>query len=231
MQRARPRLGAGARAHRRARCSSPAACRRATSPWSARVGVTAVTLLALAEPYRRARMLTFLDPFADPTQRRVPDLAVADRARQRRAHRRRPRRGPGQVELPPERAHRLHLRDHRRGARADRRAARDRALRRVRACSASAPRCARPTGSACCSRPASRCGSSARPSSTSARSSGCCPVTGHPAAVRVVRRLGARSSPCSPTGILANVARQGARRRRRRAARSARRDGDLDVRV
>ena len=29
------------------------------------LGVTAVTFLALAEPYRRTRMLTFLDPFAD----------------------------------------------------------------------------------------------------------------------------------------------------------------------
>jgi cell division protein FtsW len=28
-------------------------------------GITAVTALALLEPYRRARMLTFLDPFAD----------------------------------------------------------------------------------------------------------------------------------------------------------------------
>ena len=30
------------------------------------LGITAVTFLALAEPYRRTRMLTFLDPFADP---------------------------------------------------------------------------------------------------------------------------------------------------------------------
>ena len=30
-------------------------------------GISAVTLLALAEPYRRARMLTFLHPFADST--------------------------------------------------------------------------------------------------------------------------------------------------------------------
>jgi cell division protein FtsW len=29
------------------------------------LGITAVTVLALAEPYRRVRMLTFLDPFAD----------------------------------------------------------------------------------------------------------------------------------------------------------------------
>jgi cell division protein FtsW len=29
------------------------------------LGITAVTILALAEPYRRTRMLTFLDPFAD----------------------------------------------------------------------------------------------------------------------------------------------------------------------
>jgi cell division protein FtsW len=31
------------------------------------LGITAVTALALAEPYRRARMLTFLHPFADST--------------------------------------------------------------------------------------------------------------------------------------------------------------------
>jgi cell division protein FtsW len=31
------------------------------------LGITAVTLLALLEPYRRARMLTFLDPFKDST--------------------------------------------------------------------------------------------------------------------------------------------------------------------
>ncbi len=49
------------------------------------LGITAVTFLALAEPYRRTRMLTFLDPFADAKQHRLPDLAVADRARQRRA--------------------------------------------------------------------------------------------------------------------------------------------------
>ena len=29
------------------------------------LGITAVTFLALAEPYRRTRMLTFLDPFKD----------------------------------------------------------------------------------------------------------------------------------------------------------------------
>ena len=30
-------------------------------------GVSIVTLLAIAEPYRRARLLTFLHPFADQT--------------------------------------------------------------------------------------------------------------------------------------------------------------------
>ena len=44
----------------------------------------------------------------------------------------RPRRGPGQVDVPPERAHRLHLRDHRRGARPRRLPPRARAVRRVR---------------------------------------------------------------------------------------------------
>ena len=36
--------------------------RRATSRVVARLGITAVTFLAIAEPYRRARMLTFLAP-------------------------------------------------------------------------------------------------------------------------------------------------------------------------
>ena len=109
-----------------------------------------------------------------PGEHRLPDRAVADRARERRRERRRPRRGPRQVDVPPERAHRLHLRDHRRGARPRRLPARARAVRRASASSASASRAARPTGSACCSRPVSPRGSSGRPRSTSARSSACC---------------------------------------------------------
>ena len=54
-------------------------------------------------------------------EHRLPDRAVAHRARERRRRRRRARRRPGEVALPPERAHRLHLRGHRRGARAHRR--------------------------------------------------------------------------------------------------------------
>ena len=40
---------------------------------------------ALVEPYRRARMLTFLHPCARRVERRLPGHAVAHRARQRRA--------------------------------------------------------------------------------------------------------------------------------------------------
>ena len=67
--------------------------------------------------------------------------------------RRRPRRGPGQVDLPPERAHRLHLRDHRRGARPRRLPARARRCSSASGSSASTSRGARPTASACCSPP------------------------------------------------------------------------------
>ena len=124
--------------------------------------------------YRRARMFSFLHPGHDVGEHRLPALPVAHRDRQRRPERRRPRRGPRQVVLPPERAHRLHLRDHRRGARLHRLPARARAVRRPRARRAAhrAAR-ARPLRHAA-SRPASPRGSSARPRSTSARSSGCC---------------------------------------------------------
>ena len=76
--------------------------------------------------------------------------------------------------------------------------------------SASARRCARRTGSACCSPAASPRGSSARRSSTSARSSGCCPVSGVP--LPFVSFGGtALLFTMIAAGMLGNVARQGGR--------------------
>ena len=71
-----------------------------------------------------------------PALGRLPGPAGAVLARRRRPVRCRARPGPGEVELPAQRAQRLHLRDHRRGARAGRglrgaRAVRDACLRRV----------------------------------------------------------------------------------------------------
>ena len=176
MQRARPRLDDGARHRRRSRCSSPAASPAASPGGGVRPRASARhAVLAIAEPYRRTRMLTFLDPFADADEHRLPGLAVAHRARQRRLDRRRARRRPGEVELPPERAHRLHLRHHRRGARASSGAASCmRAVRRVRR--ARHPRRAaraRPLRRAA-RRGHHRVDRRARRSSTSARSSACC---------------------------------------------------------
>ena len=163
----------------------------------------------LAEPYRRARMLTFLHPFADVGEHGLPDLAVAHRARQRRADRRRARRRAGRsgtscrtrtpTSSSPSSA---------RSSGSSVASSCSALFVALRRCSASASRCARPTASACCSPPASRRGSSGRRSSTSARSSACCPVTGIPlpfvsfgGSSLVITMLA--------TGILVNVARQG----------------------
>ena len=122
MRRARPRLDAGARRSSSARCSSSAASgcrhlavrrRRSASPWS--------TLLAVAEPYRRARLLTFLDPFGRPVERRLPDRRSRS-SRSAAAGWTGVGLGAGRAKwlFLPERPHRLHLRHHRRGARAGR---------------------------------------------------------------------------------------------------------------
>ena len=159
-----PDLGSAhrARAHRRdgaRRRRRPAAPPRGGG---ARSASPSVTLLALAEPYRRARMLTFLHPFADSTNAgyQISQSLIALGSG-----------GLTGVGLGAGRAKWNFLPN----AHTDfifaiigeelglhRLLPRDRAVHRVRACSASAPRCARPTGSARCSPPGSRCGSSGR---------------------------------------------------------------------
>ena len=73
-----------------------------------------------------------------PARQRVPGAARQVRARVRRLVGRRPRRLQGEVGQPARGAHRLHLRDHRRGARPGRHARRARAVRR----SSATPGCA-----------------------------------------------------------------------------------------
>ena len=119
-------------------------------------------------------------------EHRLPAQAVADRARQRRCERRRDRRGPRQVAVPPERAHRLHLLDHRRGDSASSGACSCSGCSPASASSASTSRGAPPTSSARCSRRGSPSGSSGRPRSTSARSSEC------------FRSRGSRCRSCRP---------------------------------
>ena len=81
---------------------------------------------------------------------------------------------PSKLGLPAARAQRLHLRGHRRGARACRRRRRDRRVPVAHYSSASRSRSPRATGSARCSPAASSPGSPCRPSSTSAASAACC---------------------------------------------------------
>ena len=105
-------------------------------------------------------------------------------------HRRRARRGPGQVELPPQRAHRLHLRHHRRGARAHRLLPGAGAVHRLRGarCPRRAAR-ARPVRRADRRR---RHGVGRRPGGHQHRRGRRAAARDrHPAAVRVVRRFGA----------------------------------------
>ncbi len=73
------------------------------------------------EPYRRARIFSFLDPWCGRAGSRLPDRPGDHRDRLRRVHRRRPRRGSGEGVLPPRGAHGHDLRRHRGGARPDRR--------------------------------------------------------------------------------------------------------------
>ena len=85
--------------------------------------------LLLTADYRRARILAFLHPEADPLGARVPGDPVADRGRSGRMVRERARRRPAEALLPAVPAHRLHFRDRRRGARVRRRARRRRRVR------------------------------------------------------------------------------------------------------
>ena len=101
-------------------------------------GFALAAMLAIAAPYRRARVFTFLHPTADAgnTGYQIVQSLIALGHRWRDRCRARGR--PGEVALPPERAHRLHLRRDRRGARADRIAPRPRHCSSHSPCSASA---------------------------------------------------------------------------------------------
>ncbi len=89
----------------------------------------------------------------------------------------------------PVRPHRLHLRHHRRGARAASAPSSWSPCSSPSACSASAPRCGPPTASACCSPPASPRGSCVQAFVNIGAVVGVLPITGVPAAVRLLRRL------------------------------------------
>ena len=89
-------------------------------------------VLAMSAGYRSDRVRSWLDPEQRPAGHRLPGPAGEVRAGPRRYLRRRPGPGHGQVELPAQRAQRLHLRDHRRGARLRRRVRAAGAVRAVR---------------------------------------------------------------------------------------------------
>ena len=77
--------------------------------------VVSAAVLAMAEGYRSDRVMSWLNPGADAQGSGYQAKQAQVRAGQRRCLRRRPWPGHGQVELPAQRAQRLHLRDHRRG--------------------------------------------------------------------------------------------------------------------
>ena len=99
----------------------------------------------------------------------------------------------------------------------------------LRACSASAPRCARPTGSACCSPAGITVWIVGQAVINIGAVVGLLPVTGHPAAVRVVRRLRARHHDARGRHPRQHRP-PGSRRRPPRDAARCRRDGDRDRR-
>ena len=106
--------------------------------------------------YRSDRVHVLAEPRRRRPGLRLPGPTGQVRAGQRRCLRRRPGAGHRQVELPAQRAQRLHLRDHRRGTRLRRR------RRACCACSACSPtpgcgsRAARPIRSCGCSPPPPR---------------------------------------------------------------------------
>ena len=79
--------------------------------------VVSAAVLAMAEGYRSDRVHVVAGPRRRRPGFRLPGPAGQVRAGQRRRLRRRAGPGHGEVELPAQRAQRLHLRDHRRGAR------------------------------------------------------------------------------------------------------------------
>ena len=106
---------------------------------------------ASAAPYRRARVLTFLDPWADPMDTGYQNIQSLVGLASGGVFGAGPGRQPGQVGLPALRPHRLHLRHHRRGAGPGRRHRRGRPVRAARHRRACASPCTPPTASACSS--------------------------------------------------------------------------------
>ena len=84
----------------------------------AAAGAVLVLIFAILEPYRRARLTAFLNPWADAGGVGLPGRPGPDRDRLRRAVRRRPRPVGAEDLLPARGAHGLHPRGDRRGARA-----------------------------------------------------------------------------------------------------------------
>ena len=165
--RARPRDGDRARPRARrdaARLGRAGAAARARAPAIA----VALGLLAIwIEPYRRARVFSFLDPWHDAQGAGFQTVQAMIGLGSGGLVRRRPRPGRPEDLLPPRGAHGHDLRDHRRGARPRRDDRADPRLRgvRLRRAADRAPRAA--TRSASGSRPASRCSSAGRRRSTS----------------------------------------------------------------
>ena len=172
-----------------------------------------------------ARIAAFLDPDRRPARRRLPGRCQALYALAAGGC---SGSGSGQGRAKwgylPERAHRLHLRDHRRGARPARRARGARAVRDARLRRAADRRAhRRPVRCGCVA--AAVDGLARRPgrASTSATSCGLLPVTGAPAAADLLRRHVAgghhvRVRACWPT-------RPGTSRRRPLRARRGQRGG------
>ena len=97
---------------------------------------TIATLGGLAaiwiEPYRRARLFSFLDPWSDPQDTGFQTVQALIGIGSGGRHREGPRRGRPEDQLPPRAADGHDPRGDRRGARPDRDGGRDRRLRRVR---------------------------------------------------------------------------------------------------
>ena len=84
------------------------------------------------EPYRRARVFSFLDPWSDPEDTGFQTVQALIGIGSGGAHGQGARRGRAEDQLPPRAADRHDPRGHRRGARPDRDRGRDRRVRRVR---------------------------------------------------------------------------------------------------
>ena len=184
--RARPRLDGGARGSHRRRAGRRRVIARSTSVTVA--GIAVVSGRCWRSPSRTGGHVLHVPGPVRPTRRTRRTRSRSRSSRSAAAG------GPAsasaperQVELPPERAHRLHLRDHRRGARPHRvhpRAGLVRRLRRAR----DPHRLAAPDRFGMLLAAGVTRGSSARPHQHRCRRRPAAGV-GHPAPVRVVRRL------------------------------------------